>query len=153
MADPKEWGPLLWKIIHTTCIHLGNSSHSMLQQDELTYFKAFQRKLYYILPCKVCRDHYKQYMMHIKDVPYDALKVYATNYFYELHNKVNSYNNKALYVKEDLISYNCSKDTYNKNIHELNKLYSKYTNLQYISYDELKDFNRILTILRRLMNF
>lgn len=154
MADPKEWGPILWKIIHTTCEHLGNSTNLTLQRDELRYFKAFQRKLFYVLPCKVCRMHYKAYSVHIKDVKYENLKEYARTFYLNLHNNINKSNNKQDFKSEDLDrTYNYSKDEYNNTIHSLNNLYSKYTNLQYISYDELKDFNRILTVLRKFMNF
>jgi hypothetical protein len=154
MADPKEWGPLLWKIIHTTCQHLGKSTHSVLQRDELHYFKAFQRKLYYIIPCKLCRTHYKSYMMNIKDVKYENLKEYGQNYYFDLHNLVNTSNNKELYIKTDLQQqYNISKDEYNNSINQLNNLYNKYTNLKYISFEELKDFNRILTMLRKFTGF
>lgn len=154
MADPKEWGPILWKIIHTTCEHLGKSTNPILQRDELLYFKAFQRKLFYILPCKMCRIHYKEYSIHIKDVKYENLKEYARIFYLNLHNNVNELNNKPHFKKEDLeTSYAYSKDEYNNTINSLNNLYSKYTNLQYISFDELKDFNRILTFLRKFMNF
>ena len=154
MADPKEWGPVLWKIIHTTCEHLGKSKNILLQNDELRYFKALQKKLYYILPCKVCKLHYKSYMIHIKDVSYDNLKEYARNYYFDLHNKVNSSKQHELFNKEDLEkTYDISKDEYNKSIIEFNKLYNKYTNLQYISYEELKDFNKNLTMLRKFTGF
>lgn len=153
MADPKEWGSLLWKIIHSTCAHLGNNTNAILQRDELTYFKAFQRKLFYIIPCKICRTHYKEYMINIKDVKYDEIKEYSTNYYYNLHNKINSSNNKPLFKKEDLEIYNYSKNEYNNLLTELNELYSKYIKLRYISFDELNDFNRILRILRNFINF
>jgi hypothetical protein len=153
MADPKEWGSLLWKIIHNTCAHLGNNTNIILQRDELRYFKAFQRKLFYIIPCKICRIHYKEYMVNIRDINYDNLKLYGTNYFYELHNKINSSNNKSLFKREDLENYNCFKDEYNILLSDFNKIFTKYTDLHYISIDELKDFNRILRILRNFINF
>jgi hypothetical protein len=155
MADPKEWGPILWKIVHTTCEQLGKSTNLILQNDEITYFKAFQRKLLYVLPCKVCKLHYKSYMLlNIKDVPYENLKDYARNYYFDLHNKVNSSNNKELFDKTDLEkNYSISKDEYNRSIIELNKLYNKYTNLQHVSFEEVKDFNRILTMLRKFTGF
>jgi len=154
MADPKEWGTVLWNVVHTICEHLGTNTNITIQQDEIRYFKAFQNKLFYILPCKICRNHYKEYLKNIKNVKYTELKSYAREYFFELHNKIRSSKGEELFKKEDLeVRYNYSREDYIRIIREFNTLYNKYTNLQYISFDELKDFNRILTILRRFINF
>lgn len=154
MADPKEWGKVVWNIIHTVCEHLGDSTNITLQQDEIRYFKAFQNKLFYILPCKICRNHYKEYLKNTRNVQYNELKNYGRDYFFNLHNIIRVSKGEELFKKEDLeLRYNYSKEDFNTIIREFNILYSKYTNLRYISFDELKDFNRILTILRRFINF
>ena len=154
MADPKEWGKVLWNIIHTVCEHLGNNTNIVIQTDEIRYFKAFQNKLFYILPCKVCRKHYKEYLKNMRNVQYNEFKNYAREYFFNLHNNIRISKGEELFKKEDLeIRYNYSKEELNKIIREFNTLYNKYTNLQYISFDELKNFNKILTTLRTFINF
>ena len=65
MADPKEWGPTLWKILHIVSEQLGKNTNLVIQNDEMTYFKAFQRKVYFILPCKICRDNLKKNLLKI----------------------------------------------------------------------------------------
>jgi len=154
MADPKEWGPTLWKILHTVSENLGKNTNLHMQKDEMTYFKALQRKLYYILPCKICRIHYKEYMKNIKDFEYTKFKENSKTFYLNLHNQVNLRNSTKLYSFEDLDIYKqYTKNDLDKIFTEFVTLYRKYTNLKYIAFDELKDFNRILILLRRIINF
>ena len=148
MADPKTWGPILWKILHSTCENLGNNVNVLLQNDEMNYFKQLQKKLYFILPCKICKEHYKSYSKNIKDVPYNKLKIYAKEYFYNLHKNINNSN----FNFNDLeITYKYDKEIMNKNIYELSLLYHKFSDLRYIQFKEFNDFIAILNMLRRFM--
>lgn len=154
MADPKEWGPTLWKIIHIVSEQLGKNTNIIMQKDEMTYYKAFQRKIYYILPCKICREHYKEYMKNIKDIEYSDFKKDSKTFYLNLHNELNLRNSTNQFRFEELDTYKeYTKDDLNKILTEFTTLYRKYTNLKYIAYDEFKDFNRILIILRRFINF
>jgi hypothetical protein len=58
MADPKEWGPLLWKILHTISENLGNNINKVLQKDEILYFQNLLKQIKNIIPCKLCVKHY-----------------------------------------------------------------------------------------------
>jgi len=154
MADPKEWGPTLWKIIHIVSEQLGKNTNIIMQKDEMTYYKAFQRKVYYILPCKICRIHYKEYMKNIKDIEYADFKKHSKIFYLNLHNELNIRNSSNQFTFEELDTYKqYTKDDLNKILTEFTTLYRKYTNLKYITYDEFKDFNRILILLRRFINF
>jgi hypothetical protein len=154
MADPKEWGPTVWKIIHIISEQLGKNTNTIMQKDEMTYYKAFQRKIYYILPCKICREHYKEQYKNIKDIEYTNFKTYSKTFYLNLHNEINLRNSINQYTFQDLDIYKqYTKDDLDKIITEFTTLYRKYTNLKYIAYDELKDFNRILILLRRFINF
>ena len=154
MADPKEWGPVVWKILHIVTEQLGKNTIPVMQNDEMTYYKAFQRKVYYILPCKLCRQHYKDYYKNIRDVDYGIFKETSKTFFLNLHNDVNIRNSAKQFTFDDLNIYTqYSKNDLDIIMNEFTTLYRKYTNLHYIAYDELKDFNRILTLLRRFINF
>ena len=154
MADPKEWGPVVWKILHIVTEQLGKNTIPVMQKDEMTYYKAFQRKVYYILPCKICRQHYKDYYKNIKDVDYGKFKETSKTFFLNLHNDVNTRNSAKQFTFDDLNIYTqYSKNDLDIIMNEFTTLYRKYTNLHYIAFDELKDFNRILTLLRRFINF
>lgn len=154
MADPKEWGPVVWKILHIVTEQLGKNTIPVMQNDEMTYYKAFQRKVYYILPCKLCRQHYKDYYKNIRDVDYGKFKETSKIFFLNLHNDVNIRNSAKQFTFDDLNIYTqYSKNDLDIIMNEFTTLYRKYTNLHYIAFDELKDFNRILTLLRRFINF
>jgi hypothetical protein len=154
MADPKEWGPVVWKILHIVSEQLGKNTIPVMQKDEMTYYKAFQRKVYYILPCKLCRQHYKDYYKNIRDVDYGKFKETSKTFFLNLHNDVNIRNSAKQFTFDDLNIYTkYSKNDLDIIMNEFTTLYRKYTNLHYIAFDELKDFNRILTLLRRFINF
>ena len=154
MADPKEWGPVVWKILHIVTEQLGKNTIPVMQNDEMTYYKAFQRKVYYILPCKLCRQHYKDYYKNIRDVDYGKFKETSKIFFLNLHNDVNIRNSAKQFTFDELNIYTqYSKNDLDIIMNEFTTLYRKYTNLHYIAFDELKDFNRILTLLRRFINF
>jgi len=154
MADPKEWGPTLWKILHIVSEQLGKNTNLVIQNDEMTYFKAFQRKVYFILPCKICREHYKEEMKNIKDIQYTNFKIYGKTFYLNIHNNVNKRNSTKLYTFEDLDIYkDYKKEDLDNIVREFATLYRKYTNLHYIAYDELNNFTRLLIVLRRCINF
>ena len=155
MADPKEWGSILWKILHTCCENLGKHSKQILQNDEIMYFNILQRKLANILPCKVCKLHYLQYMKNIKDnVIYNDFKTYGKQYYYNLHKEINEekltesieYDNlKNIY---GIIKYN----DMNIFVKELNNLYLKYLMLRYVNINDYKEFQRCLSKLRHIID-
>jgi hypothetical protein len=154
MADPKEWGSYVWKIIHIVSEQLGKNTNLFMQKDEMLYYKAFQRKVYYMLPCKICREHYKAYLKNIKDVEYSNFKEDSKTFYLNLHNELNMKNSTKQFTFEDLNIYKeYTKEDLDKIFTEFTTLYRKYTNLHYIAYDELRDFNRILIILRRFISF
>lgn len=151
MANPKEWGPLLWKILHISCEGLGRNTKSLLQADELNAFKNFLVKTGSVLPCVICRKHYSAYYMKNKrDIAYSELKEYAKHYFYELHEQVNkekgippfAYENLGIYVGADL----------NEVIKEFEKLFQKYVMYHFIHPNAVKDFLLTLRMLRVSMN-
>ena len=155
MADPKEWGSLLWKIIHTCCENLGKHNKILIQNDERIYFNMFQRKLANIIPCKVCKTHYIKYMKNIKDnIDYNDLKKYGKEYYYNLHKEINEEKSVESLEYDDLknvygiIKYN----DMNKLVAELNNLYLKYLNLRYIKINDYKEFQRCLSILRHVID-
>ena len=44
MANPSEWGPLLWKILHICTENLGRNTYKLLQADEINAFQNFINK-------------------------------------------------------------------------------------------------------------
>jgi len=87
MADPNEWGPLFWKILHSIPENLGNNTNKILQNDEILYFKNFIRQIKTVLPCKICEKHYTEYYNKKKKdiILYNNLNIerFTLDYFIE----------------------------------------------------------------------
>jgi len=58
MAQIAEWGPPMWKLLHSMAEKAGTS---VLQVDEKRAWISFLRLTEGILPCPMCRDHYRQW--------------------------------------------------------------------------------------------
>jgi hypothetical protein len=155
MANPSEWGPLLWKIIHTLSTKLGNQTNKILQTDELNYYNNFTKNVGTVLPCKVCRKHYYDYALkYKKNIEYYELRDYSINYYMNLHNEINSEKNKPLFTNKDFLLYNKIKiNEFNSFIKELNTLLQNYVLHQYISADVVRNFNVCLQKLRSVLNY
>ena len=158
MANPKEWGPLVWKILHICCENLGKNTKSILQVDEINAFKIFLNKTGSVLPCVLCRKHYnKYYLLHNKkDILYKDLKVYAKQYFYDLHEEVNKDNNIVSYIIYDsleTIYAQTTKQELNIIIKEFEQLFQKYILYHFIHVNAVKDFLVSVKQLRVSMMF
>lgn len=156
MANPSEWGPLLWKIIHVVSTKLGTQTYKLLQIDELNYYNNFTRQIGYVLPCKVCKKHYYDYALKNKKmIEYYELRDYSIKYYLNLHNEINSEKNKSQFTKEDFITTysNIRLSEFNSCIQELNKLLQSYILRHYISPEVVRDFNIALQKLRNIICF
>lgn len=155
MANPSEWGPLLWKIIHTLSTKLGNQTNKILQNDELNYYNNFTKNVGILLPCKVCRKHYYDYALkNKKNVEYYELRDYSIKYYMNLHNEINSEKNKPLFTNEDFLVYSKIKiNEFNSFIKELNTLLQNYVLYHYITADVVRNFNLSLQKLRSVLNY
>ena len=153
-ADPSEWGPVLWKIIHTICENLGKHNKKITQNDELLYFYSFQRKLANILPCNACKIHHITYMKNIKEVSYNELKIYGKQYYYNLHKEINDEKKIISPEFDELVSIygTVSYKDMNNLVKTLNNLYLKYFTFKYTKIDEYKEFQRALSMLRHIIN-
>ena len=151
MANPNEWGPLLWKILHITSLSLGKHTIQLLQQDEINALKQFIKQVGLVIPCKICKTHYIEYSRsHKINYTYVELRDSVSYYYWNLHSEINKSNGK-----HD-IEFNELTTLYNKNdififMKELDILFKKYI-LQRIVYadiynDFLKSFNKLYTII------
>jgi len=156
MANPNEWGPILWKIIHICSVHLGDEKNALLQKDQINYYNNFTKQIGILLPCKVCRKHYYDYALkHKKSVEYYDLKEYSINYFFNLHNEINKEKDKVLFTKDDFfLAYsNYKSNNLTSCIKELESLFKTYILYKYISVDALRDFLLSLQKLRTSIHF
>ena len=154
MADPNEWGPLLWTVLHTISENLGKNTHKLLQKDEIQYFQNILKQISHILPCKLCIKHYnKYYYNNKKDIQYDELKEYAKKYFYNLHEEINKDNHKESFDYDNLIRYNSSKEELQISIKKIEILFTNYTSIKLLNGSNVREFFKTLIILRKFMNY
>jgi hypothetical protein len=87
-----EWGPLVWKILHTLAEKAGKQTNEIMKVDEMRIWPLLLKTLIPIIPCEECREHAGNY---IKQVPFDlpvsypAWSLYIRTYFYTFHENVN----------------------------------------------------------------
>lgn len=101
----EEWGPVLWKILHTLAEKSGKQSNSILRADEIRAWVLLIKNLPEIVPCEECRLHATDYL---KSVPfqlpetYEAINLYVRTYFYTFHEAVNTRLGKPSFPFQDL---------------------------------------------------
>ena len=83
--DSQIWGPYFWFTLHTITLAYPEKP----SYEDRRHFHDFFLSLQYILPCKLCRQHYQQ---HLREYPVSAhldSKESLVKWCFFLHNKVN----------------------------------------------------------------
>lgn len=100
--DPKSWGSHIWATIHVLA----------LKADKINFI-TFLDSLENLLPCKKCRDHFKEYT---KKNPFKSSHLSAFAWTVEFHNAVNKRLGKSIIDLDsarslwltETCSYSCS---------------------------------------------
>jgi hypothetical protein len=104
------WGPALWKILHTLANRSGSITNKILEDDEAHAWMNVFKTLDNIMPCALCVNHYKAAIKRINIselliIRGLARNTWLTEFWYNLHNNVNSRSNKPAFLKDDLKNY------------------------------------------------
>jgi hypothetical protein len=59
MVQNSEWGPPLWRLLHSLVERLGRQTVALLAQDEFRAWIAVLQGVEGIMPCQLCRGHYR----------------------------------------------------------------------------------------------
>jgi hypothetical protein len=82
---PAVWGPIFWNTIHIVAL-----GYSITPTDEeKKAAKQFYESLTYVIPCPICRVHYKS---HLEELPVDAAlggRSDLIEWTWKIHNRVN----------------------------------------------------------------
>ena len=86
------WGPALWIFLHTITF---NYPDIIDEQDSdhierRKYIKELFENLQYTLPCKYCRESFKQFLSELPIAGSLSCRANLTRWLYDIHNKVNS---------------------------------------------------------------
>lgn len=109
--DVNVWGPPFWFILHTVTMNYPDAPSYVEKRHHFDFFNSLQ----YILPCGMCREHYKK---HFKDHPIDSYldnKKSLVEWCVLMHNEVNKVTNKpeiepSELIKDYLTIYNTNED-------------------------------------------
>ena len=101
LASPSLWGSAGWKMLHAVA-----STYPLkpTPQDQVHY-RQFFTSLGPVLPCKLCRPHYIEYLEKHPLERALGSRTKLVNYVFRFHNHVNRRIGKRIYRKEDLPEY------------------------------------------------
>ena len=62
VIEPTEWGPILWRYLHSAVERLGNTASTTQSEMECYYIKNIITLLPLIIPCRECQEHAGAYI-------------------------------------------------------------------------------------------
>lgn len=107
MVTAQQWGPPMWRMLHTLAQRLGRTPIVVQMNDERYIWISFIRLIEHVMPCARCRFHYHDYLQRhpaerSMGFTGDTLRNAATTWLHRLHNEVNTHNRKVIVPFEDL---------------------------------------------------
>lgn len=102
-----KWGKSGWIFMHTISFNYPDKP----TQKDMENYKFFFTNISEVLPCKYCRESYKNFIMEIPIEPALKSRKLLTRWLYKIHNKVNNKLRKQglLHEKNPKYSDICSK--------------------------------------------
>ena len=95
--DPNIWGSHAWLFLHTVTLNYPDEPTRFDKEN----YKQFFESLGHVIPCEVCKNHYKQ---NIRKYPIQLdSKESLTKWLHKIHNLVNIKNNKDEFTYDNFI--------------------------------------------------
>ncbi len=88
----EEWGPIVWRILHTMAEKGGLQTDKLFQADEGRTWPLFVKSIGQMIPCPYCRDHFAEYIAaNPFTLPQETTgwNLYIRSWFYTFHESVN----------------------------------------------------------------
>jgi hypothetical protein len=98
---PSVWGPFFWHTIHI--IALGYPKNPTYTDKKCV--KEFYESLAFLLPCSICREHYKEYLQEKPISTFLDSRTDLIKWTVQIHNKVNKMLGKPEWTLEEVLSY------------------------------------------------
>ena len=98
---PSVWGPFFWHTIHI--VALGYSKNPTYTDKKCA--KEFYESLAFLLPCSICREHYKGYLQEKPISTFLDSRTDLIKWTIQIHNKVNKMLGKPEWTLEEVLSY------------------------------------------------
>ncbi len=154
MAQIVEWGPHIWKILHSCAEHAGNS---ILQIDEIRAWIQVLRLTEGALPCAMCRGHYKSWRTShpLEDfLAYrgDIFRERLREWIWELHEYVNTSRDVSGFPIEGLTAYKgVTSQELNQSMTTLVRVFEKAIIHRQVNPTYVTEWRRAVTLMRRLV--
>lgn len=92
IADPLQWGPILWKYLHGLAEKIGMTSN-IIDVDQANYIETIITTLHLIIPCTDCQAHTASYISlnpfpTLKGLHGEQLRSTVRNWLFDFHNAV-----------------------------------------------------------------
>jgi hypothetical protein len=98
---PSVWGPFFWHTMHI--VALGYPKNPTYTDKKCA--KEFYESLAFLLPCSICREHYKQYLQEKPISTFLDSRTDLIKWTIQIHNKVNQMLGKPEWTLEEVLSY------------------------------------------------
>ena len=99
--SPTVWGPFFWHTIHI--VALGYPKNPTYTDKKST--KEFYESFVYIIPCTICRDHYKEHIAKKPLTPFLDSRSDLIRWTIDIHNSVNKMLGKPEWLESEVIAY------------------------------------------------
>lgn len=98
---PETWGPFFWNTIHIIALgYPTNPSHAHKKAA-----KEFFENLQILIPCPICRAHYKEHIGKYPILPHLDRRGDLFRWTLLLHNEVNKSLQKQVFTEEETLLY------------------------------------------------
>jgi hypothetical protein len=101
LFPPSVWGPFFWHTIHI--VALGYPKNPTYTDKKCA--KEFYESLTYLLPCAICRQHYKEHLIKNPLTPFLDSRTDLIKWTVDIHNNVNKMLEKPEWTLEEVLAY------------------------------------------------
>lgn len=153
---PREWGPPLWKILHSLTESLGNQKNTIISTDEAHEMIFLLRDVEKIMPCALCRKHYNAWrkehpLEQLAPLRGPALRDAVRKWLYDLHEHVNKGRAIESGITLEQIPSLYKEIDIRTEWAKFFELMKRSTEVGLVSQSTLENFHRHLGILRKLL--
>jgi hypothetical protein len=98
---PSVWGPFFWHTIHIAILGYPNEPAYEHKKAAKEFFESLQT----LIPCPVCREHYKTHLEKYPITPHLDKRADLFRWTLLLHNEVNKQLGKPVYTEQQVLQY------------------------------------------------
>jgi hypothetical protein len=98
---PAAWGPFFWHTIHITALGYPKNPTYTDKKSAKEFYESLQQ----LIPCPVCRTHYKKHLADVPITPHLDSRTDLFKWTIDIHNRVNKDLGKPLFTAKQSVDY------------------------------------------------